>query len=208
MITPGWLCRNPSRRTATTCARFLHRAAEFFTTHGIEHIERVMTDNAPAYRRSHAGRDALEATGAQARFTRRYRPQTNGNAERSIEPCRRMGLPNAPTPATPNEPPRYRYGYTPTTTTAPTQPSTANHPSVASTTLLRTTPSAVAGHRDPTAPIPVRAPSLRWVIDHGAGLTARLRRRRRIHHQRPRSRDQTRLTMNLASVHPLRHSDG
>ena len=68
--------------TAATCAGFLHRAAGFFADHGIDRIERVMTDNALAYRRSHAWRDALAQIGAQARFTRRYRPQTNGKAER------------------------------------------------------------------------------------------------------------------------------
>ena len=35
-----------------------------------------------AYRRCHAWRQALADLGAQARFTRRYRPQTNGKAER------------------------------------------------------------------------------------------------------------------------------
>ena len=68
--------------TAATCAGFLRRAASFFAQQGIPRIERVMTDNALVYRRSHAWRDALEAIGAQARFTRRYRPQTNGKAER------------------------------------------------------------------------------------------------------------------------------
>jgi transposase InsO family protein len=65
-----------------TCAAFLRRAAAWFATHGITHIERVMTDNAFAYRRSTAWRQALDAIGAQARFTRAYRPQTNGKAER------------------------------------------------------------------------------------------------------------------------------
>ena len=32
--------------TAATCAAFLRRAAVFFAQHGIDHIERVMTDNA------------------------------------------------------------------------------------------------------------------------------------------------------------------
>jgi transposase InsO family protein len=41
-----------------------------------------MTDNALAYRRSHAFRQAVDDLGAQQRFTRRYRPQTNGKAER------------------------------------------------------------------------------------------------------------------------------
>jgi transposase InsO family protein len=67
---------------STTCAGFLRRAAAWFTTVGIDRIERVMTDNAPAYRKGHAWRDALAQLGAQARFTRAYRPQTNGKAER------------------------------------------------------------------------------------------------------------------------------
>jgi transposase InsO family protein len=68
--------------TATTCAGFLRRAAAAFATLGIHRIERVMTDNAWAYRRGRAWRQALADLGAQARFTRRYRPQTNGKAER------------------------------------------------------------------------------------------------------------------------------
>jgi transposase InsO family protein len=65
-----------------TCAGFLRRAAAWFAEHGIPAIERVMTDNALAYRRSTAWQQALTDLGAQARFTRRYRPQTNGKAER------------------------------------------------------------------------------------------------------------------------------
>ena len=68
--------------TATTCAAFLRAAAAWFATVGIARIERVMTDNAMAYRRSHAWRAALTDLGAEARFTRHYRPQTNGKAER------------------------------------------------------------------------------------------------------------------------------
>ncbi len=68
--------------TAATCAGFLRRATTWFAAHGINHVERVMTDNAMAYRRSAAWRDALAEIGATARFTRRYRPQTNGKAER------------------------------------------------------------------------------------------------------------------------------
>jgi transposase InsO family protein len=65
-----------------TCAGFLRRAAAAFAAQGIPAIERVMTDNALAYRRSTAWQQALTDLGAQARFTRRYRPQTNGKAER------------------------------------------------------------------------------------------------------------------------------
>ncbi|GAA3223967.1 IS481 family transposase [Pseudonocardia petroleophila] len=67
---------------AGTCAGFLRRAAAALAEHGIDRIERVMTDNAMAYRRSAAWNDALAELGASARFTRRYRPQTNGKAER------------------------------------------------------------------------------------------------------------------------------
>jgi transposase InsO family protein len=68
--------------TAATCAAFLRAAAAWFATAGIPRIERVLTDNAMAYRRSTAWRDALTELGAQPRFTRSYRPQTNGKAER------------------------------------------------------------------------------------------------------------------------------
>jgi transposase InsO family protein len=67
---------------ADTCAGFLRRAAAWFTRHGIDQIKAVMTDNALAYRRSTAWRQALTDIGAQSQFTRRYRPQTNGKAER------------------------------------------------------------------------------------------------------------------------------
>jgi transposase InsO family protein len=68
--------------TTATCAAFLRRAAAHFAQLGIPRIERVMTDNALAYRRGRAWHDALTDLGAQPRFTRRYRPQTNGKAER------------------------------------------------------------------------------------------------------------------------------
>jgi transposase InsO family protein len=72
---------HPDER-AQTCAEFLRRAADWFATHGIPRIERVMTDNAMAYRRSQAWREAMADLGAQSRFTRPFRPQTNGKAER------------------------------------------------------------------------------------------------------------------------------
>ena len=68
--------------TAATCAGFLRRAATWFADHGIDHIERVMTDNAMAYRRSKAWREALTDIGAKPCLIRPYRPQTNGKAER------------------------------------------------------------------------------------------------------------------------------
>ncbi|MFE2359363.1 IS481 family transposase, partial [Streptomyces parvulus] len=67
---------------AATCAAFLRRAAAFFTAHGIDRVERVLTDNAWPYRKSFAWRDALSDLGASGRLTRAYRPQTNGKVER------------------------------------------------------------------------------------------------------------------------------
>ena len=67
----------------TTCAAFLRQAGAYFARLGVR-IERVMTDNAKNYARSHAFRDALHDLGARHLRTRPYRPQTNGKAERLI----------------------------------------------------------------------------------------------------------------------------
>ena len=71
---------HPDERGAT-CAGFLQRAGAWFAEHGVT-IERVMTDNAFAYRRSHAFQAALADLAARHTRTRPYRPQTNGKAER------------------------------------------------------------------------------------------------------------------------------
>ena len=65
-----------------TCAGFLTRAAAFFHAHGITGIERVLTDNAWAYRKGLAWKQALAEIGATGKLTRAYRPQTNGKVER------------------------------------------------------------------------------------------------------------------------------
>jgi len=67
--------------TKHAAAAFWARAAAWFATHGIGHIERVLTDNGGCYR-SHTFRDALTATGTRHKRTRPYRPQTNGKVER------------------------------------------------------------------------------------------------------------------------------
>ena len=66
---------------ADTCAAFLVRSSQFFTAHGAK-VERVMTDNAMAYRRAHAFREAATLLGIRQVFTRSHRPQTNGKVER------------------------------------------------------------------------------------------------------------------------------
>ncbi|MFF3013592.1 IS481 family transposase [Streptomyces sp. NPDC057939] len=65
-----------------TCAGFLARAAAFFHTQGITRIERVLTDNAWAYRKGLAWKNVLGDLGATGKLTRAYRPQTNGKVER------------------------------------------------------------------------------------------------------------------------------
>ncbi|CAM5286615.1 IS481 family transposase [Streptomyces narbonensis] len=72
---------HPDEKVAT-CAGFLTRAAAFFHSQGIDRIERVLTDNAWAYRKGLAWRNALADLGATGKLTRPYRPQTNGKVER------------------------------------------------------------------------------------------------------------------------------
>ncbi|MGW0753880.1 IS481 family transposase [Streptomyces sp. NPDC002587] len=67
---------------ADTCAAFLRRAAAFYAGVGITRIERVLTDNAWAYRKAKAWKTALAHLGATGKLTRAYRPQTNGKVER------------------------------------------------------------------------------------------------------------------------------
>ena len=63
-----------------TAAGFMRRAIEFFGSHGIC-VERVLTDNGTCYR-SRAFNGVLVGSGVAHRWTRPYRPQTNGKAER------------------------------------------------------------------------------------------------------------------------------
>src|SRR5271167_2502587 len=64
---------------ARTAIGFLRRALAFYGAHGIE-VERLMTDNGPAYR-SFAHAAACRALGIRHMRTRPYRPRTNGKAE-------------------------------------------------------------------------------------------------------------------------------
>jgi transposase InsO family protein len=63
-----------------TCAAFLTRAASYFAAHGITHIQRVMTDNAWAYRWSL--RAVVAALGAKQIFIKPHCPWQNGKVER------------------------------------------------------------------------------------------------------------------------------
>jgi transposase InsO family protein len=63
-----------------TCAAFLTRAAAYFAAHGITRIERVMTDNAWAYRWSL--REVCASLGAHQKFIKPHCPWQNGKVER------------------------------------------------------------------------------------------------------------------------------
>jgi transposase InsO family protein len=69
--------------TGPTTAGFITRMLLWFQGHGIR-VRRLLTDNGPAYRKSLAVRDVITAARLRHRFTRPYRPQTNGKAERFI----------------------------------------------------------------------------------------------------------------------------
>ena len=62
---------------------FLGEAVEYFAKLGVS-VQRVLTDNGPAFH-SHAFGDACNDLGISHKFTRAYRPQTNGKAERFIQ---------------------------------------------------------------------------------------------------------------------------
>ncbi len=62
---------------------FLHEAVRYFARLGVK-IQRLLTDNGPAFH-SHPFRDACLELGIKHKFTRAYRPQTNGKAERFIQ---------------------------------------------------------------------------------------------------------------------------
>ena len=67
---------------AVTAVAFFRRALRFFARYGIK-VERVMSDNGSCYRaKLHAL--CCRTLGIRHLFTRPYRPQTNGKAERFI----------------------------------------------------------------------------------------------------------------------------
>lgn len=68
---------------ADSCVRFLERATAWYREQGVI-AERVLTDNAKAYH-SRAWIDAAHRLRIERRYTRIYRPRTNGKAERLIQ---------------------------------------------------------------------------------------------------------------------------
>lgn len=63
-----------------TCAAFFERAIDYFAAHGITRIERLITDNAWAYRYSLRG--VCAAYGIRQKFIKPHCPWQNGKVER------------------------------------------------------------------------------------------------------------------------------
>ena len=97
MTTPDWPTQQRSSPTkGHTCAAFLLRAAEYFGTHGISQIKRVMTDNLFSYRRSNDVSDAIAVLGAKHKFIKPHCPRQNGKVERfNPNAADRVGIPPA-----------------------------------------------------------------------------------------------------------------
>ena len=72
---------HPDEKTST-CAQFLTNAAIYFAAHVIARIERVITDNAFAYRPGTGLAMAVARLGAVQNFIKPQSPWTNGKVER------------------------------------------------------------------------------------------------------------------------------
>ncbi len=66
-----------------SATQFLRNARAYYASLGVT-LRAVLTDNGPAFRSSQF-RAACQQLGLKQRFTRAYRPQTNGKAERFIQ---------------------------------------------------------------------------------------------------------------------------
>jgi hypothetical protein len=82
-----------------TATGVLIRAAGFFTECGIPKIERVVSDNAFAYRKSRAFNDAVADLGATQEFITPHCPWTNGKVERLNRTWPRSGPTGRSSPA-------------------------------------------------------------------------------------------------------------
>jgi transposase InsO family protein len=78
----GFTQIKPHERTASAIA-FLRATVAHFATLGVR-LRRILTDNGPAFRSKRFAR-ACQRLRLKHSFTRAYRPQTNGKAERFIQ---------------------------------------------------------------------------------------------------------------------------
>jgi transposase InsO family protein len=122
-----------------TASAFWQRANAFVRSAGIT-VTAVMTDNGSCYR----SRDFAAALGdIRHRWTRPYRPQTNGKVERFNRTLVAEWAYSATTPATTLGQPRTTHDRITTITTDPTPVSTAKSPQPAFPTSRGRHPSSV-----------------------------------------------------------------
>jgi transposase len=88
--------------TALTCAAFLARAGAYFAGHGITRIERVMTDNAFAYRYGAAFLAPSQRWEPGRSSSVHTAPGRTGKWRGSTAPCKPNGPTASPSPATRN----------------------------------------------------------------------------------------------------------
>ena len=74
--------------TAVTVTAFLERGLAFYAAHGIG-AQRLLSDNAFAYRHNRSLRELLSQRGVRHLFIRPRRPQTNGKVERYQQTLKR-----------------------------------------------------------------------------------------------------------------------
>lgn len=82
----GFVQMHPDEKKLSA-VEFLKAAVAHYEALGVR-IKRLITDNGPAYRSQLFAR-TCQALGIKHTFTRPYRPQTNGKAERFIQTCLR-----------------------------------------------------------------------------------------------------------------------
>ena len=114
---------------ADTCAAFFARAVDYFAAHGIDRIERVMTDNAWSYRHGKPSPPSSPTSAPATSSSSRTAPGRTARSNASTAPCRPSGPTGRSSPPTTNAPPPWHHGSTTTTTDDATAPSEASHPS-------------------------------------------------------------------------------
>jgi len=125
------------------CAAFLGRALAWYREQGII-VERVLTDNAGAYR-SRPWRTVCARHRVRRRFTRPYTPRTNGKAEALIKTRCASGPTASPTPRAHTGLALCQASSAGTTNDDPTQLSAAARPLAVSRTSVVSTPRAFRG---------------------------------------------------------------
>ena len=136
----------------STCAAFIGRAGIFMAGCGIT-IERVMSDNAFAYRHSHAYADAVASLspGAQRKFIKPHCPRTNGKAERVNQTANDEWARAAVYLSSAERTAALDPGCISTTITDPTPHSAGSRPSAASPTSRAVTARRALSRLEPSA---------------------------------------------------------